>query len=845
MIKSTSDTTDPPCSPSPRAEAGPTHPTLIDIWALAAALLLGAGLVLLGAGLSTLPHETGFDRITEQVIDPAPERFGAQGYLLRLPSPPDTAVRLASQGWDIDTPDNSRQPDACRHRLMVNGILLDRPHEVHQTIGDAGGGRYSIWGESLESAVVYFSLPVGHDRLESLAIEWAMARYENHPVCSSPTSCVIAGTILTLVGSGLVWSLRPGTSRRLSSTPIFLVAGAGWGAVITLSSLATKWEPSGTWCQGALLLAVQGVLWSVVLLALLLAFAPRRTRGFLERSVERGFAFGTFAIIGCILSGTLSAYWVAATPVWQSWSMQGVGSTLFAGRIPLSDAAGWYAGSAAVLSGEEVTWAARRPMHPLIRAGSLVMSGGNFQASLLVVAVLSSLAITALVETIRRQFSAACGLLALVGASSLGAAFVGSYLSESVAFACACLGLSCAITGQSDRRFGMRLAGTWWLALAWMVRPGPFGLLPIPLITEACLSGPRRMIRFAAIAAVLFLTLLSGRAAFSLIASNHAVPNANAASTVYGLTIDRDWGAAYQNFFDRDPTRKDLPLAQQTQIMYEEAWANFQADPAATARALWRGLRDGAQASVIGSVESLWIRPLFGKPVRVFSILVVILTVIGTVTAIRAGSTGVIALLASWWIGLVLSLPIIWTDGTVRGITIAMPAVVVSYSLMFARRQSDGSRKDPCANPAWRVSALAGASLVTCLAMGVVVFVVRRDGQPSQLPYIAHLDQDPCVFIVEQDGAPRVWGPPALLRDDVVQFWKDLGIPNGVYGFDELIHKEPAPFLLISAGRGDSVPVFLIPGAEYQTTGTIVIEELAPSNSAYWQRATRWHWRTE
>ena len=87
------------------------------------------------------------------------------------------------------------------------------------------------------------------------------------------------------------------------------------------------------------------------------------------------------------------------------------------------------------------------------------MARGDYQWSLIIQAGVFALTVSALTIAAWSSLTPAVALIIWVGAFRVGQGFLGSYLSESVGYSCACLSLAYLLVGCKENRFGVRVAG--------------------------------------------------------------------------------------------------------------------------------------------------------------------------------------------------------------------------------------------------------------------------------------------------------------------------------------------------------------------------------------------------
>jgi len=819
-------------------------PTAITI--IAAALMMAGVTILLVLIIPSETVETA-QEVTQVVPTGGMNTYGTRGIRVPLPAPSEAVNALVHDGWTLDLPDNNDHPYRCRHKVVVNGITLTACSN-HSQIAESLAGGCSVW-EAGANSIAHFSLPDSVNQVDSMAVRWHLTRKSGLVLTASQEQrrheLGFGGIALCCIGAiGLTMSqflLRKNWAIWL----IAVTAGSAGGLATGCWLVGSMDTAVGLWLSMFVSMGVAVICMVMLALGLVLAIAVRWLNPL----------FGVSAPATSILALTLGASvtvlasgWVSSKLSTSPYDSSGPRSVLFDGRIPFSDAGNWYSGTSAVNNGQSVQWAARRPVHTLIRSGEFELAGGSYQWSLLIQAAMFSLAVSALTISAWSAITPAVSLIIWVGAFRVGQGFLCSYLTEPVGYSCACLSLSYLLTGCKDNRFGFRLAGIAWLGMAWLTRPGPLGLLAVPIVLEAIAPTARRFRRTAIAIAVLASVLLGGKIVFQLVAVNGATENANAAPTIYGLAIGKSWDAAYKDFYAASPERSKLELPEQTALMYREAWSKLIANPSPAFKKSWADLQDGFRKSVIALPTRLWLSlPRMFTPWQLPEKSVGwILLVSGTVTTFvmirRKSLVGI--LLSGAVIGLITSLPIVWGDGGLRGVIIAMPSILVFLSLLFAVPEGLNDRQSAMGSKwAWGgISHVASAAILSALVIGLAVYVLRRTPNVAPAtPMTICTSSDPAVFLSDKSHSSNLSGPAVLAKRDAIQTLKDRGL--SVYKLDDFIETLGTDVLIVFKFHSETTSQMLvIENAGSPRSGKLVVEATTPTANQYFIRATKWHW---
>ena len=817
--------------------------SILTVTTIIFAAFLTAGAILILALLGPTTFIESERVISQSIPTEIVSTYGKQGIGVPLPVPSEEVNALVRDGWSLDLPDNIEHPARCRHKVVVNGVTL-KWHHSHTQIFESLKGACSVWGAG-PTGNIYMSLPDSADRIESITIQWHLAGKSG--VISTPQEdqqrnlLGLIGISLCCIGSiGL--AISASLFRKNWATWLLAVAAGSAAGLTTGCGLLVSTDTAvGEWLSSFLSMGVLLICMSTLTLGIVLAIAARWLRP-LDNVKPPSLAI-VILTLG-VSSASLASGWVSSQLATGAFSSESITSMLFAGRIPFSDGAGWYQGMQAVNKGQPVRWAARRPVHAVIRSGELEIAGGNYQWGLLLQMAVSSLAISALAISAWSALTPSVALIVWVGAFRVGQEFLGSFLSESVGYSCACLSLAYLLAGCKDNRFGVRLAGIAWLGMAWLVRPGPFGLLVVPIIVEIVIPLVGRLRRITIATLVMASVLIGGKAVYFLVASDDAVENENAACVIYGLAIGEPYDVALKVFASEAPPGR-MTLPEQNSLMYHQALEKFISNPSrAVTRAMER-LQQGFNSSVIelpGSVVAPFVKLItpWRLPINAIGWTILICSTLTAFVMIKRGSN-VGLMLAGSVIGLITSLSVTWSNGNLRVIIIAMPFLVTFLALTFTIAQStidlykckDNSRQTV------QVAHLAAGLILTTFIVGVVAFTLRRSSitTPATTSMTVSINVDPAVFIVDENGSANLFGAAVLTRADALRSIRErFGSRDQL---DEFVEKLKSDSLIVTT---PSFKMLVIENAGRPQSGNLIVEAMENTSNENILRATAWHW---
>ena len=552
-------------------------------------------------------------------------------------------------------------------------------------------------------------------------------------------------------------------------------------------------------------------------------------------------AFSSWSIVCsltlfCFLAllSTLIGYWSSTADLSQWLNRDLVYfSSRGSGRLPFSDNRGWYVGSRLVEEGVPVDWAARRPVHTLIRAGELWLTGSGYQLSLIIQAFVCACGISVFSIGIWRVLSPMAGLLAAIGTVNLMQQYVGLYLSGCVGFTMASAAAGFLLLGCQAGSYRWRLLGSIALGLAWLTRPGPLGVLAVPIVFEWVLKGKHRFLRGMLAGALLVGAMLVGRGAFALIAAPGAAQNANAAITIYGIAFGTGWYEGLDQFLAEDPSRESLSSSEAASLQYELAWKQFQEHPGITVSVLFENLYDAIKGIFV-LPSTMWFLPL----AKFFSALTFIVVSVVSILAIPnalKNRKGFGWLLVGGWIAFAVSTPVIWGDGQMRGALILLPFIIPFFLLFFAASRPAEGRIGEEPDRSDLIPGICSVVSVVALALlGSLVFQSRKGDQRPDLAQV-RVELDPAIFVVAEPAHTPVFGAAHMTKEELMR------VLDGSWGLDDFIATVEPPALLVQTAETEYDPWIVVRGAKPRS-GTIIIEKSRAVDHFHIREALKWHW---
>lgn len=277
---------------------------------------------------------------------------------------------------------------------------------------------------------------------------------------------------------------------------------------------------------------------------------------------------GVLVLLFCALS--LSGLWANAANELQ----------VLGGYLYFSDASQYHADALLLLEGFPVSvFSGRHPLPTLLLGILLRLMNGNLQLALIFLAVVVSLCIATLGNSVARQVGPAAAALLVAGLLLFYRRFIGLPNSEQLGLALGCLSLGFLLRAAAEKNAGSGLAGLLFLGLGVAARPGAFLILIFALIwvTRNVPVLPRKRIAslclgLAAVSVGFVLTFLGN----FILAEKGSLAFSNYAYSLYGVvTGNRGW----EQFAADHPDALTLPSPQAEWIALREVSRAIQSDP--------------------------------------------------------------------------------------------------------------------------------------------------------------------------------------------------------------------------------------------------------------------------
>lgn len=239
---------------------------------------------------------------------------------------------------------------------------------------------------------------------------------------------------------------------------------------------------------------------------------------------------------------------ISLLPLVAAWSGSFVQwSTMYAsllGRIPWSDALGYYSGASQFLDeGGLNEWTSRRPLNTLFLAFRYSFTGEWLEGALILQSCLAGAGLYIATRSVWKVFGVVGAFFFLSLAYGFHRIFAPTTLSESLAMTVGLFALPLLLDGVYRREVRSFVMAALVLALGQVLRPGAIFILPALAVCAVFFWRPRLKQGLVVLLATCFaitIPFFANKAALRY-APLDVVPSLNLLWTLHGLTIGSDW----------------------------------------------------------------------------------------------------------------------------------------------------------------------------------------------------------------------------------------------------------------------------------------------------------------
>lgn len=402
---------------------------------------------------------------------------------------------------------------------------------------------------------------------------------------------------------------------------------------------------------------------------------------------------------------------LAVAPIVVAWRSARSNGTFLAGVFPYSDAGDYVQGALKLLAeGTLEPWSCRRPLNAALLATRLAVVDLSVERALVLQALLLAVAATLGGRAVALDRGHRAGLTVGAGVMIFGAIYTPTTLSESLGLTLGALALALLWHAARTRVAWHLGLGMTALTVALNARSGPFFALATLLAwtlwdSQRALGG--MLSRGAAAVVGAALAFGYNRALLAVHHGAAAGMHGNFSYTLWGLASG---GVTWDQAYVRYPEVLGMTDPQAAAFLYARAFEAMRAHPTDLLRGLWANV----YALVSMVIDPLTSGRLHDRPALATALFVALLSPAAWFTrrALRhrpEDSTLRMTLAAS--MGLALSVPVIFLDGSVRVFAAGFPlGVAFVVALAAARRGGAGAdaatHREAMRAPAWLFAAL-------------------------------------------------------------------------------------------------------------------------------------------
>lgn len=446
-----------------------------------------------------------------------------------------------------------------------------------------------------------------------------------------------------------------------------------------------------------------------------------------------------------------------------AWAGHQIGYFDIYGLYSFSDASGYWAG---MLQGQETgVWSsfiARMPVAAAMR--TLVGTGVTYYGMLVVQTCLLGLAAWLACRAVSKSWGIWSGICFFLLCLRVSTPFNTSAATETLGLAVALLAIPLITHGMRTRSLPLLLAAIAILWLALLSRMGAM-FLPLTLGIWVLLLARRQRKNFLVCLMSLCCIMAGGLLYAAAVQKLYAPPNqttgSNFAHTLYGLSVNKDWSAAYRDFETELPRFKNEKEA--AAFLIDRAKENITDQPILLFRALrsnvWHGTAKLFKMSILNIVEG------YGRSLKLVEYLLLGMMLLGTVAALKTGALKAKVIFSFFTVlGLIASAAIVYRSSGERILITGYPFLWLCYCSFLAL---PGPPRRTAFSAAVGREDYAAAFIAVLLIAGTLIIPAVGSKASIPFPPPGHLylqsgfRTSPGVFVAE-DGAPLPRDIPSI-----------------------------------------------------------------------------------
>lgn len=466
-------------------------------------------------------------------------------------------------------------------------------------------------------------------------------------------------------------------------------------------------------------------------------------------------------------------------PLWHAWMVYPLGIenhmtnySALGGLLPWSDAQGYYTGANKLLeTGFLDDWNIRRPLNAILFAMRLWVTHNNFEAALILQALLCGISCLLVASSIQRTFGKLPSAITLLILFLFAATFIPTTLSESLGLTLGCLGFVLlweAITSIKEKiHLGLFFIASFILMVGLNVRAGAFFIFPLLILwfsfgfNNAHMSGRQRWLLILSftlgiVAGALFNILLTK---LNYPTADIAAPHGNFSYVLFGLVSGgKNWTHATYLYSAELANKSEAEVAK---FLYLKSWEVFRSNPFLLLMGIVKNLL-GCFKGMVSFFCDLSIGTLLKALVRLLGFSIICLSTFRLKTLYRSYRLE-IGFIATALLGIFLSAGIIWSDGGFRLFAVTVPffAAAMGISSMMKEKISPSlfsqkqlaNFKSPSFH--WEAKLALGVCLLLLMisVIGPVINRLHKSTSSFQMYCAAH---ETALIVKDLAGAPHI-----------------------------------------------------------------------------------------
>jgi hypothetical protein len=369
------------------------------------------------------------------------------------------------------------------------------------------------------------------------------------------------------------------------------------------------------------------------------------------------------------------------------------------GILPWSDAAAYYTGANHFLeTGTLDYWNTRRPLNGILFAIRLWFTGGNFQAALIVQALLCGTTSLLVAHSVARIFGGISGIITFFILFLFASLFIPTTLSETLGLTLGCLAFVFLWQGMQTKKNAIFFTAGLMLVVGLNTRAGAFLILPLLIVWLGYHFRNRthRQLFNWKMSTIFTLGLLCGLLFnLALIKLYHdpidqGAMHGNFPLILYALVSGGEtWTHAYTVF----PDLASQPESELAKFLYAQSFEHFKTNP----KLLFIGLGKSLSALIEKLFSLFPSTPPHSHILRFFNYLLetCILAFIGwRFIKLFHAYKNEISLIGIVLFGMFLSAAVIWTNGGPRVFAVTVPFLAVAIGIIVGTRSSQHTTKN-------------------------------------------------------------------------------------------------------------------------------------------------------